>query len=288
MLDREMSADEHEPYRRALASSLEIGSSILTRGGAALDAVEQVVRWLEDDEKFNAGRGSVYNERGMHELDASIMDGRTLACGAVASVTTVRNPIQLARLVMEKSPNVMMMGSGAEEFGRAMGIELVDNHYFDTPRRLDELRRYLSQQEAAAADAAKLGTVGAVARDVHGNLAAATSTGGITGKRFGRVGDSPIIGAGTYADNRSVAVSCTGRGEEFIRHCVARDIAAMVEYGKMAVDDAVKSVLFGKLRPGDGGISAVDQAGNLSMQFNTTGMYRAAADSHGRFEIGIF
>lgn len=279
-IGKDMAPELQEAYRSGLRKALEAGKAVLEKGGTSLDACETVVRILEDDELFNAGRGAVYTHEGTHELDAAIMDGGSRRCGAVAAVRTVRNPIRLARLVMEKSPHVFLVGAGAEAFADSQGLEPVDPKYFDTPRRYEQLQKALEDE--------KFGTVGCVALDVHGNLAAATSTGGLTNKRFGRVGDVPIIGAGTYADNASCAVSCTGKGEEFIRHTVARDIAARVEYLGLPLEKAMQAVIDGKLAPGDGGAIAVSRHGEIGLVFNSTGMYRGAADASGRFEIAIW
>jgi beta-aspartyl-peptidase (threonine type) len=277
---RDMPAARAEGYRTSLGRSLDIGRRILERGGTSLEAVTAVVRSMEDDSLFNAGKGAVYTHEGTHELDAAIMDGATLGCGAVAGLRTIRNPILLARLVMEKSPHVLMMGAGAEAFGKSVGVETVDPKYFDTQRRREEWRKALEED--------KTGTVGCVALDRHGNLAAATSTGGLTDKRFGRVGDVPVIGAGTFADNRSCAVSCTGKGEEFIRRTVARDVAALVEYKELPLREAAALVVHGKLRPRDGGLVAVSRRGDIALVFNSSGMYRAAADARGLRLVAIW
>jgi beta-aspartyl-peptidase (threonine type) len=267
---------------QVLARALEIGTGVLEKDGTSLDAVEQVIRFLEDDPNFNAGRGAVFNAAGGHELDASIMEGQTRHCGAVASLKTVKNPISLARLVMSKTRHVLLVGDGAEQFAGAMKVDRVENSYFSTPEKYEELK----QARAKAAEPQQhKGTVGCVALDKHGNLAAGTSTGGLTNKMFGRVGDSPIIGAGTYADNATCAVSCTGTGEEFIRHAVAYDISAQMAYKKVPLDAAVQNVLTAKLARGIGGIIAVDHDGNIVMKFNTGGMARAAADSSGRHDV---
>jgi beta-aspartyl-peptidase (threonine type) len=232
----------------------------------------------------------VFTEDGRHELDASIMDGRTLSCGAVAGVRTVKNPIALARLVMEKTPHVLLMGDGAEQFAASVGVERVDPTYFDTDRRRKALEEFLKKrkQKEDNAPPKSRSTVGCVALDLQGNLAAATSTGGMTGKRFGRVGDSPIIGAGTYANNATCAVSCTGTGEEYIRLVAAYDVSALMQYGHLNVDQAAHTVIFERLKPDDGGLIAVSHTGEIAMPFNTNGMFRAAADSNGRFEILIW
>lgn len=285
-------------YQESLRQALEIGRSILREGGTALDAVEKVVIFMEDDPHFNAGKGAVYNRDGGHELDASIMDGRTLACGAVAGVTTVKNPIILARRVMNETRHVLLMGEGAERFAGLMGVARVEPKYFDTERRREQWRRHL--EESAGGDRAALvqaddatlprdrGTVGAVAVDRHGNLAAATSTGGLTGKMFGRIGDTPIIGAGNYASNSGSAVSGTGTGEEFIRHNVAYRVSALMEYRGLSLQEAAEEVVHRVLKPDDGGIIAADRRGNLALVFNSNGMYRGAADSSGRFEVAIW
>lgn len=282
--------EERAEYTRSLAAALRIGSDELARGGTALDAVQLVVRNLEDNPLFNAGKGAVFTYDGAHELDASIMDGSNLRCGAVAGVKTVKNPIGLARLVMERSPHVLLIGDGAEKFADGMGVERVDNSYFDTPKRREawkQRRAEIDKQSQGATDPrSTYGTVGAVALDSQGNLAAATSTGGMTCKRWGRVGDSPIIGAGTYADTHA-AISCTGTGEEFIRHGVARQIALLVEHGKPATA-AADLVVNHRLKPDDGGVIVVSRAGDIAMLFNSEGMFRGAADSRGRFEVGIW
>jgi L-asparaginase / beta-aspartyl-peptidase len=267
-------------YRASLRQGLGLGKDILAKGGTSLDAVEAVVRFFEDDSLFNAGRGAVYTHDGRHEMDAAIMDGKTLDCGAVAAVTVIRNPIALARLVMEKSKHVFLAGEGAEAFASEQHVTTVDPHYFDTRKRWEQLQKALADD--------KFGTVGCVALDQHGNLAAATSTGGLTNKRWGRIGDTPVVGAGTYANNRSCAVSCTGQGEQFIRNVVAHDVAALVEYKNLSVREAATIVVFSKLKPGDGGLIALSHTGEIAMVFNSTGMYRGAADAGGRFEIAIW
>jgi beta-aspartyl-peptidase (threonine type) len=267
-------------YRKSLRSGLEIGKKILDGGGSSLEAVEAVVRFFEDDSLFNAGRGAVYTHDGTHQMDAAIMDGRTLACGAVGAVSTVRHPITLAHMVMTKTRHVLLVGEGAEAFGRSVGAEFQDPHWFDTRSRWESLQKALAKDEH--------GTVGCVALDRVGNLAAATSTGGLTDKRFGRIGDTPIIGAGTYADNETCAVSGTGVGEQFIRHNVARDIAALMDYRGLDVEEAATLVIYTKIERGDGGVIALSHTGQIAMVFNTPGMYRGAADSGGRFEVAIW
>jgi beta-aspartyl-peptidase (threonine type) len=276
-------------YRASLARALEEGRARLARGESALDTCEAVVRILEDDELFNAGRGATLTEEGKVELDACIMDGSTLRCGAVGGVTTVRNPISLARLVMERTDHVLLVADGAERFAERMGVTRVDNSYFITPRRREALERLLRERksERAHEPAERFGTVGCVARDMQGRLAAATSTGGRTGKMHGRLGDSPIPGAGNYAD-ATAAVSGTGTGEEFIRHAVARSIPARMQLKGESLLQAAEHLVHRTLRPGDGGVIAVDAHGNIAMPFSSLGMYRGAADSTGRFEVRIW
>lgn len=277
-------------YEESLATALRLGATMLDSGRTSLDVVEAVVRVLEDDPRFNAGRGSVYTADGLHELDAAIMDGRDLSAGAVAGVSTVRNPISLARQVMERTPHVLLIGAGAEAFADQTGVERVPNSWFNTENRrlqLDRAREREAEQQQTSLDS-RYGTVGAVALDRHGNLAAATSTGGMTNKRFGRVGDVPVIGAGTYADNATAAISCTGSGEQFIRHVVAHQVAAQMEYGGKSLVQAVEHVVFHQLNPGDGGLISVSRTGEIVLMFNSTGMFRGAADSKGRFEVAIW
>ena len=280
-----MTPELEKQYREKLEEALRTGHAILAKGGAGLDAVETSIRVLEDSPLFNAGKGAVFTHEGRNELDAAIMDGKTKKAGSVAGVTIVRNPISLARAVMEKSPHVMMAGKGAELFATTVGLEIVDPSYFWTERRWKALQQELMKEEQKNAPQPQpkhMGTVGAVALDQRGNLAAGTSTGGTTNKRYGRVGDAPIIGAGTYADNESVAVSCTGTGEYFIRWTVAYDIAALYKYRGMTVQQAGDEVIHKKLEPagGDGGAIILDAKGSFALPFNTSGMYRGwiAAD----------
>ena len=293
VLSKNTPPDKVKEYEVALQAALQHGRDRLAKGDAALDVCESVVRMLEDDPHFNAGKGAVFNEKGEHELDASIMDGSTLQCGAVAGVRTIKNPISLARLVMTKTPHVLLMGDGAEQFATTQGVERVPNTYFDTEHRrkiLDEVlqeRARTGMADGPLQRQGKYGTVGCVARDQQGNLAAATSTGGMTAKRFGRVGDTPVIGAGNDADG-TVAVSCTGTGEQFIRHVIAHSIAARMRFGGEALTLAAMAEVHGTLRQGDGGLIAVDSDGHIAMPFNSEGMYRGAADAAGRFEIAIF
>ncbi|MBA2465996.1 MAG: isoaspartyl peptidase/L-asparaginase [Sphingomonas sp.] len=269
--------------RAALDRSLQAGSRVLASGGDALDAVEAAVRVLEDDPNFNAGRGAVFTYEGTHELDASIMDGRTRAAGAIAAVATTKNPITLARAVMEKSTHVFLAGEGASRFSREQGLAQVPNDYFSTDSRRRQLEDLKSNKVSALDVEYKYGTVGAVALDARGHVAAATSTGGMTGKRWGRIGDSPMIGAGTYADDRGCAVSATGAGEYFIRVGAAHEICARVRLngeGPQAAADAVLNEI--KDLGGTGGVIVLTPKGERVYSFNTSGMYRGMADKDGR------
>ena len=286
-----LSAEREARYRAGLEAALAGGYAVLERGGSSLDAVATAVRLLEDDPSFNAGRGAALTREGAAELDAAIMDGRQMRAGAVASVRHVRNPVELARRVMEKSRHVLLVGAGAEEFALEEQFVLVPNHYFRTAERQEQLE--FEQRGERVSDLVPpppQGTVGAVARDAQGNLAAATSTGGMTNKRPGRVGDSPIIGAGTYAKNGVCAVSATGHGEYFIRAVAAYHVCAAVEYRGFTLKQAVHEMLhtiLGRLG-GSGGLIAVDRDGQLVMDFSTEGMFRGARDSRGRREIAIY
>lgn len=285
-----MTPESEAAYRRDLESALDAGYAVLARGGSGLDAVTTAVRILEDSPLFNAGRGAVFNHEGINELDASIMDGKDLQAGAVAGVRHVRNPVLLARAVMEDSPHVMLTGTGAEEFALERGIELVPRSYFFTERRWNQLERARKGDRLSAADLGYYGTVGAVARDQQGNLAAATSTGGMTNKRWGRVGDSPVIGAGNYADNRSCAVSATGSGEYFIRSVLAHEIAALIRHRGLDAATAAREAVSQSLAGigGDGGVIVIDHEGRIAMEFNTEGMFRGARDASGRREVSIY
>lgn len=302
----QFSQEQNKARRDSLKKALEIGKAILEKGGTSLDAVEAVIRQMENDPLFNAGKGAVINAVGKHELDASIMNGQDKSCGAVAGVSNVKNPISLARKVMTETRHVLLSGPGAEEFAKQMNVPLVDNTYFRTKAKWD---RWLKQQQRrkdlksksgnlSQPDAEKVagnkkektpptyyGTVGCVALDKKGNIAAGTSTGGLTNKKFGRVGDSPIVGAGTYADNATCGVSGTGIGEQYIRNAAAFQVSALMEYKSLSVSDAVKFVLEKKLKKGDGGLIALDHQGNITAQFNTRGMSSAMADSTGMFQI---
>ena len=303
----DMHAADEADYRTGLAAALEAGASLLRNGGTALHAVEAAVRRLEDDPHFNAGRGAVFSARGRNELDAAIMDGSDLRAGSVAAVTRTRHPISLARAVMEKSEHVMLCGDGADAFSKSQGLEQVDPSYFFTEMRWRELIQELKRQglpiplrprgarESSKAAVSKspvdrYGTVGAVARDTAGHVAAATSTGGTTAKRWGRIGDSPIIGAGTYASDRSCAVSATGSGEHFIRLTAAREIAALVQYRGMALQASVDEVVLNRLAAlgGHGGVIAVDPHGEIAWACNTELMFRAKASDLQAPVIAIF
>ena len=293
VIDRaQMTPEREASYRAGLATALDAGYAVLERGGSSLEAVVAAVRVMEDDPQFNAGRGAVLTHQGAAELDAAVMDGEGPRAGAVAGVRHVKNPIELARLVMERSPHVLLVGDGAEEFALEQGVVLVPNSYFRTERRVRELEQTLREEQEPRKPAAPAGpgTVGAVAIDRTGNLAAATSTGGLTNKQHGRVGDSPLIGAGTYANNESCAVSGTGQGEFFIRSVVAYDICALLQYKHLPLAAAVHEVIHGKLQRlgGEGGVIAVDRDGQIAMDFNSGGMFRAVRDSRGRREVAIY
>lgn len=298
-----MTPEREKAYRAKLLESLDEGYAVLEKGGSSLDAVVAAINVLEDSPLFNAGRGAVYTYDGHHELDASIMDGKTRQAGAVAGVKHIESPVSLARMVMEESPFVMLSGEGAEAFARSRGVGLVDNKIFDTEQRFEQLQKareklqkeqkrggdYQAAVEGLAAPY-KMGTVGAVALDKEGNIAAGTSTGGMTAKRYGRIGDSPVIGAGTFANNSSCAVSATGHGEYFIRYNVAADICARVQYRGKTVTEAADEVINEVLLPvgGTGGVIVLDPAGNIAMTFNTKGMYRASRSSGQPARVGIF
>jgi beta-aspartyl-peptidase (threonine type) len=286
---RDAPPERQEEIKAALAQALDAGRVILDQGGTSLDAVEAVVLVLEDCPHFNAGRGAAVARDGGHELDASIMRGDTMEAGAVTGVRTVRHPISLARAVMEKTPHVFMSGAGAEALAEEAGLERVENEWFRTEERYARWQREQGRNRVSReAGEMESGTVGAVARDRHGNLAAATSTGGTGNKLNGRIGDSPIIGAGTYASNASCALSATGWGEEFIRQTVAFRVAARMEMLGETLEEAVREVFTERLEPGTGGAIAVDAKGNVVLGFNTRAMYRGATDSTGRFEVGIW
>ena len=269
-------------YIKSLEYALKLGKDILAKGGTSLEAVESVVKYFENDEKFNAGKGAVYTSEGTHELDASIMDGRDLSSGAVTVVKHVKNPIVLARAVMEKTPHILFAGEGADKLAEEFNLETVPNSYFDTRKRYEQWQNYKKEHEEAH------GTVGCVALDEYGNLAAATSTGGLTNKMPGRVGDSPLINEGTYANNKTCAVSCTGTGELFIKNTVAFNVSALMEYKNYSLDQAAAEMINKRLKPDDGGLIAVDKDGNYTTPFNTEGMFRGIANSNGIFDVKIW
>mgnify|MGYP002279157964 CR=1 FL=1 len=289
-----MTDDQEAAYRTALNDALDAGYTVLEDGGSSLDAVEAAIVRMEDDSLFNAARGAVFTNEDRVELDASIMDGATRNAGALTGVTTVRNPIRLARTIMTESPHVMMAGAGAEAFADGFDLERVENSYFHTERRLEAAQHAresaTSSLRLSEDENQKLGTVGAVALDRDGNLAAGTSTGGMTNKQFGRVGDSPIIGAGTYAHNATCAVSSTGHGEYFMRGVVAHDIAARMQYGNQSLTDAANAVVHDMLPDmgGSGGVISLDAEGTVAMPFNTSGMYRASVDASGERVVRIY
>ena len=287
----EMSEEAEHRYRAGLQEAIDAGFAVLQNGGTSLDAVTRAVVALEDNPLFNAGRGSVFTLDGRNELDASIMDGATLQAGAVCGVTRIRNPVELARAVMEKSDHVMLAGAGAEEFAANLGFGFVPQSYFHTPERFAQLQRIRSgDAKLSGHTISHVGTVGAVALDGRGRLAAATSTGGMTGKRFQRIGDSPIIGAGTYADDRSCAVSATGHGEIFIRAAVAHDICARMRFGGRSVSEAAREVVQGELPAlgGEGGVIAIDARGQIALEFNCEGMFRASRRQGEDTRIAIY
>ncbi len=303
ILKSKMTPEKEAEYVAALTEALNTGYAALQAGKSSLDAVEASIHVMENSPLFNAGKGAVFTNEGRNELDASIMDGKTLEAGAVAGVTTIKNPISAARAVMEKSEHVMMVGPGAEKFATEAGLEVVDPNYFWTKERWEGLQQAKSEDSTKAVldhdqktsrlgslnKDNKFGTVGAVALDKQGNLAAGTSTGGMTNKKYGRVGDAPIIGAGTYCSNETAGISCTGWGEFFIRSVVAKSVSDLMEYKGMSIDKAAKTVLekVGKLG-GDGGLIALDKNGNMTMPFNTEGMYRGAVTADGKIEVQIY
>jgi beta-aspartyl-peptidase (threonine type) len=287
-----MSAEREAAYRDGLHQALQRGWEVLSGGGAALDAVEETVRALEDNPLFNAGRGSVFTHNEKHEMDAAIMSGKDLRAGAVAAVSNIKNPIMLARRIMEETPHVLLCGSGAEEFAREVGCEFAPPEYFYSEFRYEQLLQARREDEVRLdhSHMKKFGTVGAVARDAEGHLAAATSTGGMTNKRFGRVGDTALIGAGTYADDHTCAVSCTGHGEFFIRTVAAYDAACLMKYKGLTFNDACEQVIGHTLHEmgGEGGLIAVDYMGNVALPFNSEGMYRAWITSGSEAQVAIY
>jgi len=283
-----MTEEKQEEYKSKLNEALQLGEKMLMEGADATDVVVQVINVMENSPLFNAGKGAVFTSQGKNELDASIMDGKTLNAGAVAGVRDIKNPITAAREVMINSEHVFLSGKGASEFARKQGLEMVPNKYFHTKSRYESLKR-LQKQEREREKKDNIGTVGCVVLDKHGNLCAGTSTGGMTNKKYGRIGDSPVIGAGTYANNKTCAVSCTGHGEYYIRLGFARDISALMEYKNMSVDEACREEIrkLSELQ-GNGGVIGVDAKGNIAMEFNTSGMFRGYIKSTGEKEIAIF
>ena len=283
-----ISPEKQNIYRQKLDEALHLGDSLLAKGTNAVEVVVEVIAVLEDSPLFNAGKGAVFTSEGKVELDASIMEGKTLNAGAVAGVTDIKNPIKAAREVMQNSEHVFLSGKGASEFARKQGLEIVPNKYFYTQERLQSLKKLRKQErEKNASD--KIGTVGCCVLDTHGNICAGTSTGGMTNKKYGRIGDAPVIGAGTYANNKTCAVSCTGHGEYYIRLGFARDISAMMEYKNMNLEKACTEEIkkLDKLK-GTGGVIAIDVEGNIAMEFNTSGMFRGYIKSTGEKKIAIF
>ncbi len=294
ILKKNMTDEKEAAYNEALEKALSTGEEILKAGGSSLDAVVKTIMHLENSPLFNAGKGAVFTNSGTNELDASIMTGKDKSAGAVGGVTNIKNPITAARAVMEESEHVMMVGKGAETFAVNHGIETIEPAYFKTESRWNSLQKILEKEKVIGDNSNsnpdnKYGTVGAVALDRAGNIVAGTSTGGMTNKRYNRIGDSPIIGAGTYADNATCGVSCTGHGEYFIRYAVAHDVAAMMEYGETSLDDSANEIINNKLKKagGSGGLIALDKYGNISMPFNTAGMYRGYVTDKKRY-IGIY
>jgi len=291
---KSMTPEKQGKYENALKEALDAGLSVLSTGGSALDAVTASVVSLEDCPLFNAGRGSVFNHDGNHEMDASIMCGHDRSAGAVGAVRLVKNPVKLARTVMEQSEHVFLIGEGAEKFGAAHGIAFEKQQYFFDSFRYEQYKEALNsdkiQLDHTGGDGKKFGTVGAVALDVHGNLCAATSTGGMTNKKYGRIGDTPVIGAGTYANNMTCAVSCTGHGELFLRQVVAHQVHCLMLYKGWSLKDAAHEVVMKDLLRigGEGGLIAVDKDGNIALPFNSEGMYRAFAKSDGASTVEIY
>lgn len=303
ILKKNMTPEKEAVYRAKLKEAIKTGYKILEEGGSSLDAVTKTINIMEDSPLFNAGKGAVFTNEETNELDASIMDGKTLNAGASAGTTTVKNPIDLARVIMDNSPHVMLSGKGADAFAAEQGLDIVDPSYFYTESRFNSLKRAKERDEIeldhddkkaafynAEINNFKFGTVGCAALDKNGNLAAGTSTGGMTNKRWGRVGDAPIIGSGTYANNTTCAISSTGWGEYFIRAQVAHDISALMEYKGLSLKEAARTVIHDKVAKlgGDGGIVAVDKNGNMVFEFNTAGMYRASMDDKGELVVEIY
>jgi len=299
ILKSQITVEKEGAYKKGLLAALQAGNEILEKGGTSLDAVEAAIISLEDNPLFNAGKGSVFTHEGKHEMDAALMNGKDLKAGAVAGVLHIKNPVKLARAVMDQSDNVLLVGDGAMAFAAKMHLQFEDEKYFFSQHRLDQLKEIQDtdtmQMDHADKDAdgmlkKKIGTVGAVALDIHGNISAGTSTGGMTNKRYGRVGDTPIIGAGTYANNTTCAISCTGVGEYFIRSVVAYDISCLMEYKGLTLEEACNEVVLKKLVDfgGEGGLIAIDAEGNVQMPFNSEGMYRGMKKAGEDYVVGIY
>ena len=300
ILKQDMTPDLEKAYQQGLEEAMEAGYAVLEEGGSSANAVKAAIVILEDNMLFNAGRGSVFTKKGVQEMDAAIMDGKDLAAGAVAGIRNVRNPIELSMEVMRNSNHVFLSGKGANDFAIKQGIKLEPDEYFFSQFRYDQWKQirdsdnysldHTHQQLEELMRDKKFGTVGAVACDTNGNIAAATSTGGMTNKKYGRIGDSPLIGAGTYANNKTCAISCTGHGEMFIRAVAAYDVSCLMEYKNLSLEEAMHEVVQNKLKllEGEGGMIGVDANGNISMQFNSAGMYRAAKSSDGSSIVSIY
>jgi beta-aspartyl-peptidase (threonine type) len=302
ILKANMTDELEKQYKDKLSEALKVGYDTLSKGGTSISAIVAVIKILEDSPLFNAGKGSVFTADGKNEMDAAIMDGKTLKAGAVAGIRTIKNPITAALCVMQNSEHVLMVGKGAETFARNCNCEFADTSYFFEQKRWDQLQKAKEKEKGKGAQGMvtpedpdshrdkKFGTVGVVALDKYGNIAAGTSTGGMTNKKYGRVGDTPIIGAGTYANNKTCAVSCTGHGEYFIRNVVAHDVSALMEYKNLTIDQAANEVINKKLKEqgGEGGLIAIDAKGNITMPFNSAGMYRAYKKSDGKTEVLIY
>jgi beta-aspartyl-peptidase (threonine type) len=285
---KSMSSEEQNEYIAVLDKVLQVGDSVLAHGGTCMDAVEKTIMIMEDSPLFNAGKGAVFTHDGIVELDASVMEGKSMKAGAIAAVRDIKNPVSVARAVLEKSEHVLLNGSGASQFAKDQGFKPVDNSYFYTEKRFKSLQELLKKEREATIND-KHGTVGCVALDIYGNIAAGTSTGGMTNKKYGRIGDSPIIGAGTYANNKTGGFSCTGHGEYYIRLGFSRDISALMEYKKLTITEACREEI-GKLTDmgGTGGVIGLDKKGNIAMEFNTSGMFRGFIKSTGEKEVSIF
>ncbi|OUU47476.1 MAG: beta-aspartyl-peptidase [Flavobacteriaceae bacterium TMED68] len=300
ILKKNMTKEKEKEYRQALSKAIKIGYDVLKNGGGSKDAVEKTINYMEDSPLFNAGKGAVLTAKGTIELDASFMDGKTLNAGAVSGVKKIKNPISAAIKVMEKSPHVMLSGQGADLFSQIQGLEIVDQDYFFTERRINDLKRvqkaeklkgvYKTRNDETFLENQRYGTVGCVALDKSGNLAAGTSTGGMTNKKWNRIGDAPIIGAGTYANNLTCAISATGWGEFFIRAVVAHDISSIMEYKGLSIQEAAYEVINKKVGAlgGNGGIIGIDNNGNIAIEMNTSGMYRAHMNQEGKLDVKIY